>query len=119
MENQKNIIGTIFLRNGTYWKVVGPIYNGFGNTNYYPVIKCSKLGKEYKYTNGFQTSFIDCLVKFGEWNGAKLISTGSTVGIKADISAGIESAKLKNRINYLRAKINAYQGELDRLLRQA
>ena len=96
----KRSIGDVFQCDGVYWKITGaPRGIGYGYS--YPVIRCTKTGKEFRATNGFSVSFVDSLPE------DQIIK--SDVGIKANIDAGIEITKRKNRINFLNRKICAYE----------
>jgi hypothetical protein len=98
--------GDVFRCDGIYWKITGaPRGIGYGYS--YPVIRCTKTGKEFKATNGFSVSFIDSLPE------DQIFNCG--VGVKADIDRSVEITKRKNRINFLTRKICAYERELKKL----
>jgi hypothetical protein len=85
----------------------------FGNCTY-RVIRCSKTGKEFKDVNGFSTD-IDRFFTGKEDASFTIVKQATEVGTKADIDKGIESGKVKRRIQYLENKIDKYNKELERL----
>ena len=94
-----------------YWKILGCYSKGNKTYESYQVIRCSKTGKEFRETNGFQTSWIDNAVAVGDIK----VMTNSAAGTKADIDDGIESGKKKRRISYLQARIESDTKELEML----
>jgi hypothetical protein len=105
----KREIGDIFpdRTNYGYWKITGEPRRSGSYSASYPVIKCTKTGKEFKTTNGFNVTFVDSIPE------DQIIK--SDVGVKANITGGIEITKRKNRINFLTKKICAYERELKEL----
>lgn len=108
------MIGTIFEdKNGGYWKVSGPARNSYGNRgrpDSYPVIKCTKYGREYQRTNGFTVMYVDNLVKEGKtWK-----ATDNTEASTDGQARGI----LKRRVTYLESRIASDTEELNRLIAQ-
>jgi len=112
------MIGLVFARvkNGVteYWKITGNPYN---KGDSYPVIKCSKKGKEFRETNGFSVSFVSSLKENKEGCSDGWI-IGSFSSEKAKIDEGIMSATRLRRIQYLQDKISAYQKELNDLMKE-
>ena len=100
-------IGTIFKHGADgYWKVTGPKRKMFGGESY-PVIKCSKRGKEYRQRNGFDAKYVESIPK------DQLFF--APTGTKADIDDGIESGVRLRRIQFLKYTIAAMQKELEEL----
>ena len=61
MTNPKYPVGTIFRYDGSYWKVTGLPFMECRTTNVfeYPLIKCSKNGKEFKMKKKMWCSHLD------------------------------------------------------------
>ena len=106
-------VGTVLNVQGDsgYWKIMGEPIAYPDRVFIYPCKKCSKTGKEFRYTNGFNCSWIHKGLK----DGTVKIITSSNVGTKADIDSGIVDGKKKRRIQYLKARIENMQKELARL----
>ena len=103
-------IGTIYSFSGSYWKVTGPKRSGLGCLSY-PVIKCTKTGKEFKETNGMRDWFIEQLHSDGlTWKFSEVTEKVSTAGEASGIR--------KRRIMFLEDKIAAYTKELEELNKQ-
>ena len=123
-------LGTVFSEHKTYkgktvyWKIIGEKYNTFGSSSYYnerfsyPVIKCSKNGKEYSSRSGFSSNLIDAIIqeKFHDDGYSKfsLVKTGTNIGVKAK-TVGKEIGIKKRRITYLENRIQRDTNELLRL----
>jgi hypothetical protein len=95
-----------------HWKVTG-VPRVFLGSPSYPVVKCTKLGSEYRITNGWCARFID--TEIAKSDGAVKLERIVPVGMKANLDGGIESGKKKRRIAFLKAKIEQYQKELKEL----
>lgn len=90
---------------GGYWKVEGEKRKSYGSGFSYPVIKCTKYGKEFSGRNGFSDTHVDKLVAEGKtWK-----ATDHTKVSKAGQQAGI----LKRKILHLEARIAADTAELN------
>ena len=95
-----------------YWKVTDIRIHKPGTITWddsYLVISCSRTGKEYKQTNGFSTGIDQYFYK--PFSIYSIITRNTQVGIKAS-TKGKESGKLKRRLNYCTAKVNAYNKEI-------
>jgi hypothetical protein len=63
-------VGTVILRKSeskfhqSYWKIIDT--HSFCNDISYGVIRCTKNGKEFKETNGFNVKYTDACVANGE-----------------------------------------------------
>ena len=105
-------VGTIFENRTSFWKVTGPKYASYGSRskpNTYPVVKCTKYGKEFSATNGFSDTLVEHLY-------AKGATTAATYKAGEGVSeAGKESGIRKRRILWLEATIKAYTKELEEL----
>jgi hypothetical protein len=90
-----------------FWKILNQ-QKGLNNYTSYRVIKCTKTGKEFVQTNGFSVEYVH--------KNAEIIYVPS--GKATDLSPekasrrGVEITKMKNRINFLEAKIKSYTREL-------
>jgi len=117
-------VGDIFSKQSmyegplTYWKVTSVDEKGWQHLWTYHVIRCvircTKTGKEFKDVNGFSTD-IDRFFTGKEDARFAIVKRATEVGTKADIDKGIESGKVKRRIQYLENKIDKYNKELERL----
>jgi len=96
-----------------YWKVTDePRKSWINRDGYsYPVVRCSKTGKEYKDKNGFCTS-IDAKLNDPECNEYQYIGNFEP-GKKANIDNGIKTGKIKRRISYLIGRITSDTKELN------
>lgn len=105
--------GMIFHRiasHGTspgYWKITGPAKKSVGCYSY-PVVKCSKLGKEYKTTNGFSVAYVTRLNAQGLLYSADTQEKASTDGKASGIR--------KRRIDFLVKSMHNMVEELNGLL---
>lgn len=96
----------------SFWKITGPSRRVLG-ANSYPVIKCSKWGKEFKETNGFSSAAVDAL---SEHQVYRPINDNEGLGNKAVIDDGIKSGIKKRRIAFLKKRISKDEKELADLL---
>lgn len=104
-------VGTIFNASGSTWKTTGPKRFALGGHSY-PVIKCTKYGKEFKETNGFSANLVECRYREGH-------TTQCVLKENVKVSTeGEASGKRKRRIQFLEAEIAAYTKELEELYRQ-
>ena len=105
---QKVPMHMIFEYNGSCWKIIGFSQAHQFGTIYcnYQVIKCNKLGKEFKAKNSFAASFVES-DKCKKWMAVK--------NEKAN-TKGVESGIRKRRISFLKAEIEAMTKELEQLL---
>jgi hypothetical protein len=97
-------IGTVFKRDGSYWKVTGKPRMAILLESY-PAIRCTKTGKEFKQTNFFSCTFVDRLpwepgVKFKPAPAGKVSITGR------------ERGDIKRAITYLKGQIARDQKRL-------
>ena len=104
------MIGRIFEHNGRWWKINGPMQFRWGKDGTWPVISCSKTGKEFTRLNGFSDFFVmrkDAagLLYYAVSN-EKCSTAGKEIGIK------------KRRIQFLKTRIADDQAELDRLVEE-
>lgn len=110
-----DLTGLIFARpkaHGTspgHWKITGPAQMALGILSY-PVIKCSKLGKEYQQCNGFAASYVLRLKEEGKLYEATKEGKAST--------AGIETGIRKRRIDFLVKTMHDMVEELNGLLEE-
>lgn len=89
----------------TYWKINGDPGSGWISTrDSYPVVRCSKFGKEYKSRTWILVSRVDQI------SDDRIINVD--VGVKADIAEGAKIGQLKRRLSFLDRRINADQKEL-------
>lgn len=103
-------VGTIFTdRDGGYWKVTGPKRKSIGGESY-PVIKCSKHGKEFTQTNGFSCRYVDDL-----FNDGKTWAANSNTKVRTE---GQALGAMKRRITHLESRIAADTAELAKLFEQ-
>lgn len=72
---------------------------------YVSVKKCSKTGKLYKYSNGFEVTALEAAFKGEKYNSFEIIRRGGGTPEKANIENGIESGKIKRRIRFLENRI--------------
>lgn len=93
INDPKRKVGDVFQYGKSYWKITSVDRQG-----YYPVIKCSKTGKEYRDTNGFAHQFVDKL------DDSAFVNTD--VGVKADIDKGVKITQTKLRIAFLEDRIH-------------
>jgi hypothetical protein len=113
-------VGDIFSKQSmhggplTYWKVTSVDEKGWQHLWTYHVIRCTKTGKEFKDVNGFSTD-IDRYFRQEKGSEFNIVKRATEVGTKANIDKGIESGKVKRRIQYLENKIDRYSKELERL----
>lgn len=105
-----DLTGFVFKFNSSFWKVTGLPHRSFGDSFSYPVIVCSSRGKEFRKTNGIDTKHV-----LTKWREAGEPMINNTVGLKADIDAGIEDGVRKRRIQHLRDTIASAQRELAEL----
>ena len=103
------MIGRIFEHNGRWWKINGPMVLRHGAGSW-PVISCSKTGKEFTRLNGFSDSFVKRKEEAGllyyAVSNEKCSTAGKEIGIK------------KRRIQFLKTRIADDQAELDRLVEE-
>lgn len=97
-------IGSVFKSASSYWKIIGGVTKSGMLGETYPVIKCSKTGKEFRELNRFGRSYVENRVIIGIF-----------LGEKADIDDGVESGIKKRRIQYLKKKIESFTKELKEL----
>lgn len=91
----------------SYWKITdGPRSGWISFADTYPVIKCSKYGKEYDRKTGFSVRAVDSIPD------DKI--TRSTVGVKAD-TTGVEIGRLKRRLGFLEKRNTADQTEMAKI----
>ena len=106
-----------------YWKINGPLRENYWagpGAKSYPVIRCTKTGKEFKNTNGFGSRWIDSLPDgpgsedaphdeyiVGVFNDAERVST-------ANKQRGID----KRRADYLHSRILHDAKELRKLAKK-
>ena len=110
-----DLTGLIFARPKTHgtspghWKITGPARMALGIFSY-PVIKCSKHGKEYKQANGFAASYVLRLKEEGQLYEATKEGKASTDGIETGIR--------KRRIDFLVKTMQDMVEELNGLLEE-
>jgi hypothetical protein len=96
-------IGTVFSKTvikTKYWKITGNPRSSFSKEYYvYPVVRCTKTGKEFKETNGFDVNAVH-----ENKDTFKIIGIVS-IGTKANIDNGNKIGAMKRRIDYLNARI--------------
>jgi len=105
-------IGTIFKRDNCYWKITGTIGSRAAGGESYPVIKCTKTGKEFITINGFRSDYLE---NRGQATGAVEIIGVVSEKVKANIGDGLIVGKKKRRVQYLEAKISSCTKELEQL----
>lgn len=93
-----------------HWKITGPAHVTFCPGRSYPVIKCTKTGKEFKSTNGFSSTYVLSL-----WNQGLLFKSENNEKASTD---GIKSGIRKRRINHLVETMNKMVAELNELLEE-
>ena len=115
-------LGLVFGRKrGTkkeYWKVVSAGYlNRMVAGESFTVRRCSKWGKEFSDTNGFQAQFFKRLApNLDEYEDATpgmftgWIQCREEIGVEAS-TAGLRRGQLKRRHAYLKEKITRYEKE--------
>lgn len=92
----------------SYWKITGdPIPGWLSHLDAYPVVKCSKLGKEYKQSGGFAVRAVDLIPEEKIFKGA--------IGLKANITNGNKIGALKRRHDFLVERIRRDSIELDNI----
>ena len=94
-----DLTGYIFSYKGSFWKVRGPKRDGYsygrvGNSapKYYPVVKCTKHGKEFQSRNNFSAAMVEKLYLEGA-----MVKCGLTEDVKVS-TAGKASGARKRRI---------------------
>lgn len=107
MSTQDTPIGTIFLSpDKRYWKITGEARNVFGRLSY-PVICCTKNGKEFSQRDGFNKDFVDKL----EWGKYKFPAKDSGK-VSRD---GVKIGAVKRRLQYLRDRMKADSAEIEEI----
>lgn len=111
-----DLIGYIFSYKGSFWKILGPKKEGYGRMGYapkyYPVVKCTKHGKEFQSRNSFSADMVEKLYLEGA-----MVKCGLTEDVKVS-TAGKASGARKRRITHLETELNNILKELNRLLEQ-
>lgn len=102
MKTTPIVAGDIFFIAGRYWKVTGPKRGAF-----FPVIRCSKNGKEFTDINGFFDRYLETAP-------AALFIKNVSEQIKVSRD-GVNSGRQKRRIAYLKNRIANDQKELAKL----
>lgn len=107
-----DLTGWIFKHKTSYWKIMGPARNSYGSKtpDTYPVIKCTKTGKEFTGCNGFSIDFVMKLYNAGEMSKCEL-----TENVEVS-TAGQESGIRKRRIQHLEAELSSALKEVNQLL---
>lgn len=109
-DDYPDLVGFVFRHDKSFWKVTGPVRSSFGDGFSYPVIKSSKGGKEFREQNGFRAEKV-----IQAWRESGEPDVINTVGLKADIDAGIQDANKKRRIQFLEERIARDTAELQKL----
>jgi hypothetical protein len=108
MNEYQDLTGWVFEHEGKYWKITGAAYPAFGFYSY-PVISCSKTGKEYKSRNGFSARFVMNYHRAGFTRKAESTE-------KANITEGNRTGAQKRRIAFLTDRIARDTAELAQLM---
>lgn len=111
-----DLTGYIFEYKGGYWKIQSPKHAGYSSYSnpptYYPVIKCTKHGKEFQSRNSIVAEVVEKIYLEGS-----MVKCGLTEDVKVS-TAGKESGARKRRINHLEAELGTMIKELNKLLEQ-
>lgn len=100
-------IGTIIYSvDKRYWKITGEPREFFGMVSY-PVISCTKNGKEFSQTDGFNKDFVDKL----EWGKNKFPAKESGK-VSRD---GVKIGAMKRRLQYLRDRVRSDSAEIEKI----
>lgn len=111
MKTYPDLVGMVFKEYGksSYWKITKKIEKKplVSYVDLYSVIKCSKTGKEFEYTNSFTATYVHSLYDAG-----LLFKATSNEDVS---TANKEEGKKKRRIKYLKSKIQELIKELNTL----
>lgn len=105
-----DLTGYIFQRGKSYWKILGLKRTGYEN---YPVVKCTKYGKEFQSSAYYSAAFIE--KQYAEGTMTKCVLKGEALEVS---TAGKASGIRKRRIQHLEADIANQLKELNKLLEQ-
>jgi hypothetical protein len=108
-----DLTGYIFQRDKSYWKILGPKRAGYRGYENYPVVKCTKYGKEFQSSTYYSADFIE--KQYAEGTMTKCVLKGEALEVS---TAGKASGIRKRRIQHLEADIAHQLKELNKLLEQ-
>ncbi len=109
-----DLTGYIFERNG-YWKITGPAQRlGYyaGSSFSFPVVKCTKHGKEFSRRDGYGADTVMQLHLQG-----LTVKCGLTEDVKVSTDGKASGAR-KRRIKHLEAELASILKEVNGLLQQ-
>jgi len=102
-----DLTGYIFEYNGSWWYITGLPRRSLGQSEFYPVVKCTSTGKKFKSTNGLSANLVLEKHKAGQLK---------YVGESAKVSnAGQQDGIRKRRISHIESEVSALVEELNRL----